>query len=133
MTYEGVTIDMGDVVTALATPFKTVDPYLGPVRDVVDMLRTPLPVVSELSELGGGDEISLLSLLATLGGGDARVDLALRVISYASTTADLIAAIAAWAPRGRRRHRRSRTSPPPARWSPSTPPRPRSPRRARRR
>ena len=100
VTYEGVTIDMGDVVTALATPFKTVDPYLGPVRDVVDTLRTPLPVVSELSELGGGDEISLLSLLATLGGGDARVDLALRVISYASTTADLIAAIAAWAPEG---------------------------------
>ncbi|GAA2114818.1 hypothetical protein GCM10009843_03560 [Nocardioides bigeumensis] len=98
VTYEDVTIDMGDVVTAISTPFKTVDPYLGPVRDVMDVLRTPFPVVSELSELGGGEEISMLSLLGTLGGGDARVDLALRIIGYVSTTADLIAAIAAWHP-----------------------------------
>ena len=57
---------MGDVVASVATPFQVVDPYLAPVRDVVDVLRTPIPVVSDLSELAGGDEVSLLSLLETL-------------------------------------------------------------------
>ena len=94
--YLGATIDMGGVVQSLSKPFAIVDPYLGPVRDVVDVLRTPIPVVSDLSELGGGDEISLLSLLATLGGDDARLTLALRVIDFIAFATDLVGAIAAF-------------------------------------
>ena len=81
----------------------------------MDMLRTPMPVVSDLSELGGGDEISLLSLLDTLGGGDARARARPTASSrYASTSADLIARHRRLGARGRRhadreprRHRRA--------------------------
>ena len=52
VTYNDVQLDMGEVVDAIATPFDVVDPYLAPVRDVVDVLRTPIPVISDLSELG---------------------------------------------------------------------------------
>ena len=98
--YLDTKIDMGGVVQSLAKPFEVVDPYLGPVRDVVDVMRTPIPVVSDLSELGGGGEISLLSLLSTLGGNDARLTLALRVIDFIEFAADLVGAIAAWTPDG---------------------------------
>ena len=55
ITYNDVKLDVGEVVAAIATPFQVVDPYLAPVRDVMDVLRTPIPVVSDLAELGGGD------------------------------------------------------------------------------
>ena len=78
------------MVAAIATPFQVVDPYLAPVRDVIDVLRTPIPVISDLSELAGGDEVSLLSLLETLGGGhrQPQLELAHRVIGLVGGVTD---------------------------------------------
>jgi hypothetical protein len=82
ITYDGVQLDVGKVVSGIATPFKVIDPYLAPVRDIVEVIRTPIPVISDLSELAGGDEVSLLSLLETTAAarGDKRLELAHRVI-----------------------------------------------------
>ena len=82
ITYNDVKLDVGEVVAAIATPFQVVDPYLAPVRDVMDVLRTPIPVVSDLAELGGGDPISLLFLLETLSKATEKpqLELAHRVI-----------------------------------------------------
>ena len=96
VTYNDVKLDVGDVVSSVATPFAVVDPYLAPVRDVVDVLRTPIPLVSDLSELGGGDEVSLLSLLETLSAATKKpqVELAYRVISLVAGATDLVTALA---------------------------------------
>ena len=82
ITYNDVKLDVGEVVAAIATPFEVVDPYLAPVRDVMDVLRTPIPVVSDLAELGGGEPISLLFLLETLSKATEKpqLELAHRVI-----------------------------------------------------
>src|SRR5680860_1106466 len=95
--YTDVALDVGEVIGTLAKPFAIMDPYLGPARDVIDVLRTPIPVVSDLSELGGGGEISLLSLLDGLGGQDARLELASRVISFIDSAATITSAIAPFA------------------------------------
>lgn len=92
VTYNAVKLDVGDVVAAIATPFQVVDPYLAPVRDVVDVLRTPIPVVSDLSELAGGGEVSLLSLLETLSAATEKpeLELAYRVIGLVGGVTDVI-------------------------------------------
>ena len=112
VTYDQVKLDVGELIATLAKPFDVVDPYLGPARDVIDVLRTPMPVVSDLSELGGGDEISLLSLLDTLSGADKRLELAYRVISFIDSATQIdrrhrAVRQAAGAPRGPRRVRRA--------------------------
>lgn len=96
VTYNDVKLDVGDVVAAVATPFQVVDPYLAPVRDVVDVLRTPIPVVSDLSELAGGDSISLLSLLETLSAAteQPQLELAHRVIGLVGGVTDVIHGLA---------------------------------------
>ena len=88
---------MGEVVDAIATPFDVVDPYLAPVRDVIDVLRTPIPVVSDLSELGGAGEVSLLSLLETLSAATQKpqLELAYRVIGLIDGVTALVGGIAA--------------------------------------
>ena len=88
---------MGEVVDAIATPFDVVDPYLAPVRDVIDVLRTPIPVVSDLSELGGAGEVSLLSLLETLSAATEKpqLELAYRVIGLIDGVTAVVGAIAA--------------------------------------
>ena len=82
ITYSGVTLDGKQIVAGLKTPFQAVDPYLGPARDVMNVLRAKLPVVSDLSELAGGGEISMLSLLQKFGPKNKKLDLALRVVNF---------------------------------------------------
>ncbi|HYH34661.1 MAG TPA: calcium-binding protein [Nocardioides sp.] len=96
ITYNEVALDMGEVVDAIATPFAVVDPYLAPVRDVVEVLRTPIPVISDLSELAGGGEISLLSLLETLSAATRKpqLELAHRVIGLVGGVTDVMHGIA---------------------------------------
>ena len=97
VTYDDVALDLGEVVDAIATPFAVVDPYLAPVRDVVEVLRTPIPVISDLSELAGGDEVSLLSLLETLTAATEKpqLELATRVIGLVDSVTTAMGAIAA--------------------------------------
>ncbi len=90
VTYDQVYLDTPEVVKSLATPFQTVDPYLGPARDVMDVLRAKIPVVSDLSELGGGGEISLLSLLDRLGGRSKKLELAVRIIHFVDAVAQIV-------------------------------------------
>ncbi|MCH7659018.1 MAG: hypothetical protein IH933_00005, partial [Euryarchaeota archaeon] len=111
VTYTVVKLDVGEVIATLATPFAVVDPYLGPVRAVIDVLRTRIPVLSEISELAGEDEISLMSLLALSveftadsgdenGGGEtgekrtSKLELAYRIISFIESTVKVVDAIA---------------------------------------
>ncbi|HET6627194.1 MAG TPA: hypothetical protein VFG63_12470 [Nocardioidaceae bacterium] len=97
VTYKDVKLDVGEVIATLATPFAVADPYLGPARDVIDVLRTPIPVVSDLSELAGGSSISLLSLLDSMSGADARLELASRIITFIDTASSITEAIAPYA------------------------------------
>ena len=109
VTYNQVQLDMGEVVDAIATPFDVVDPYLAPVRDVIDVLRTPIPVVSDLSELGGAGEVSLLSLLETLSAATKKpqLELAYRVIGLIDGVTAMVGAIAALKAKPGRRRRRT--------------------------
>ncbi|MFC5010397.1 beta strand repeat-containing protein [Nocardioides plantarum] len=97
VTYNQVALDVGDVIDAVATPFAVIDPYLAPVRDVVDVLRSPIPVISDLSELAGGDEVSLLSLLETLSAATKKpqLELAHRVITLVGGVTDILHGVAA--------------------------------------
>ncbi|RYC14574.1 hypothetical protein [Nocardioides zhouii] len=96
VTYNSVKLDVGDVAAAVATPFAVVDPYLAPVRDVIDVLRTPIPVISDLSELAGGDEVSLLFLLETLAAATEKpqLELATRVIGLVEGAVGIIGTLA---------------------------------------
>ena len=96
VTYNGVKLDVGDVAAAVTTPFAVVDPYLAPVRDVIDVLRTPIPVISDLSELAGGDEVSLLFLLETLSAATEKpqLELATRVIGLVEGAVGIIGTLA---------------------------------------
>jgi len=102
VTYDDVAVNVGQVVHALTKPFQVVDPYLGPVRDVINVLRTPLPVVSDLSELAGGDEISLLSMLKKITGDQPEgskkqtLELVTRVIEFTDFATKLSGSIASW-------------------------------------
>ncbi|SDD29799.1 calcium-binding protein [Nocardioides lianchengensis] len=99
VTYDEVTLDVGDVIAGLATPFAVLDPYLAPVRDVVDVMRSPIPVISDLSELAGGDEVSLLSLLETAAKATRKpqLELAHRVIGLTGGVTDMVTAAKALA------------------------------------
>ncbi len=94
ISYDDVQLDVGAVVSTMATPFKVIDPYLAPVRDVIDVLRTPIPVVSDLSELAGGGEVSLLSILEHLSEDRPKLDIAYRVIGLIDGVTKLNGAIA---------------------------------------
>lgn len=95
--YTDVRLDVGEVIAMLATPFDVVDPYLAPVREVVDVLRAPIPVISDISELAGGGVVSLLSIVESLGGKDQRLDLAIRVVQFVETAVKVVEAIAVYA------------------------------------
>ncbi|MGK2876297.1 MAG: hypothetical protein ACSLEW_11765 [Nocardioides sp.] len=92
VTYNNVTLDVGDVISQMATPFAVIDPYLAPVRSVVEVLRSPLPLISDLSELGGGGELSLLSLLETASKATKKpqLELAKRVIDLTAGATGMI-------------------------------------------
>lgn len=94
VTYDDVTLDVGDVIAGLATPFAALDPYLAPVRDVVEVMRSPIPVISDLSELAGGGEVSLLSLLETASKATRKpqLELAHRVIGLTGGVTDMVRA-----------------------------------------
>ena len=96
VTYDDVRLDVGKVLSTVATPFAVVDPYLAPVRDVVDVLRSPIPVISDLSELAGGGEVSLLTLLETASKATKKpqLELAHRVIGLVGGATDVISGIA---------------------------------------
>ncbi len=96
VTYNQVGLDVGPVATAIGKQFAVIDPYLAPVRDVIDVLRTRIPVVSDLSELGGGGEVSLLSLLGTLSEATEKpqLELAYRVINLVGGVATVIGGLA---------------------------------------
>lgn len=94
VTYDDITLDVGDVIAGLATPFAALDPYLAPVRDVVEVMRSPIPVISDLSELAGGGEVSLLTLLETAAKATRKpqLELAHRVIGLTGGVTDMIRA-----------------------------------------
>ncbi|GAA4668492.1 calcium-binding protein [Nocardioides nanhaiensis] len=96
VTYGEVRLDVGKVLSTIATPFAVVDPYLAPVRDVVDVLRSPIPVISDLSELAGGGEVSLLTLLETASKATKKpqLELAHRVIGLIGGATDVISGVA---------------------------------------
>lgn len=96
VTYDDVRLDVGKVLSTVATPFAVVDPYLAPVRDVVDVLRSPIPVISDLSELAGGGEVSLLTLLETASKATKKpqLELAHRVIGLIGGATDVISGVA---------------------------------------
>ena len=61
--YAHAVLDMGTFQAMLGRMTKEVDAWLKPIRPVVDTLRRPIPVLSNLSQMTGGEALTLLSLL----------------------------------------------------------------------
>ena len=58
-----ITLDLGEFLgKTIAPTIRKLDEVIGPVSDVVDILTTPIPGVSDLAELAGADPITLLDL-----------------------------------------------------------------------
>ncbi len=68
-----IQLNLGEFLgKTIAPTIRKLDEVIGPVRDVVDLLTTPIPGVSDLAVLAGADPITLLDLaLAEMSPGAA--------------------------------------------------------------
>ncbi|WP_193612889.1 calcium-binding protein [Nocardioides lijunqiniae] len=63
LEFDQLQIDARTVYQALDTGYSKARKWLAPLNPVVDVLAKPIPVISDLSELVGGGEVSLMSIL----------------------------------------------------------------------
>ncbi len=69
--FNSLYLDAGEFVSQFLSPIvKEVQKITSPLKPIIDTLRAPLPVLSDLSRLVGGDDITLISLLETATGAD---------------------------------------------------------------
>jgi Ca2+-binding RTX toxin-like protein len=63
LQFDQLQIDARTVYQALDTGYSKARKWLAPLNPVVDVLAKPIPVISDLSELVGGGQVSLMSIL----------------------------------------------------------------------
>jgi len=59
--------------TALGPIVQDIISTLKPVQPILDTISAPIPVLSDLSHLAGGDDVTLVSLASAFGGGSETV------------------------------------------------------------
>jgi Ca2+-binding RTX toxin-like protein len=88
IAFRDVAIDAGGFLTGVLAPIvQEIKKITGPVQPIIDTLYTPIPVVSDLSRLAGGDDVTIVSLaktFSTVAGGPKLdfVDTVAGVISF---------------------------------------------------
>ncbi|WP_404392007.1 calcium-binding protein [Humibacillus xanthopallidus] len=66
IAFKEVAIDAGGFLSSLLGPvLKKVKSVTGPLQPVIDTLYAPIPVLSDLSKLAGGGDVSLITLAKT--------------------------------------------------------------------
>ncbi len=71
VSFDNLYLDLGDVLDKFMKPVtKEIKKITGPLQPVVDVITAPIPVVSDLSELVGGPQITMLSVLEGATGAD---------------------------------------------------------------
>ncbi len=69
--FKNLYLDLGSFISKYLTPIvREIKKVTGPLQPVIDTLRAPLPVLSDLSHLVGGDDISLMSLIQAVSSND---------------------------------------------------------------
>ncbi|MDX6226095.1 MAG: hypothetical protein QOE64_2471, partial [Frankiales bacterium] len=69
LRFADLSLDVGSFIQKTVGPLlKDVKNITSPLKPIIDTLQAPLPVVSDLSHLVGGDDITLLSLLEAASG-----------------------------------------------------------------
>jgi Ca2+-binding RTX toxin-like protein len=72
--FDDVRVNPGAFLGSVLEPiFEKINALYGPIKPVLDTVSAPIPVLSDLSHLAGGGDVSILSLAAAFGsgGGDA--------------------------------------------------------------
>ena len=88
VTYSYLRLDKGTFEQMLEPIFGDIDQWLGPIRPVLDEVRRPLPVVSDLSKMVGGDPVTLLSLLVGKGAKTDLIEAVAAFVDFISGTAE---------------------------------------------
>jgi hypothetical protein len=124
-------IDLGGLLSGpIKEIFVSVDSLLEPLRPVLDLVTSEVPVLSDISKLAGGGAITVLDVMRTMGGGDYDGAIAfIEAVDGVAGTISTLAGVSGSAASGRRpippaRRRFSRPRP-------GRPPRPRRKRRPR--
>lgn len=87
-------IDLGGLLSGpVGEIFSTVDAMIEPLRPVLDLLTSEIPVLSDISKLVGGGGITVLDVIRTMGNGD--YDGAVDFIEAVDGVADTITSLAA--------------------------------------
>lgn len=66
-SYQNLVLDKGTWDAMLQPLFEETNEWLAPIRPVIDFVRRPIPVVSDLSRMVGGPNITLLTLMVVFG------------------------------------------------------------------
>ena len=90
MSFDNLHLDLGDVLDKFMKPVtKEIKKITGPLQPIVDVITAPIPVVSDLSELVGGPQITMLSVLEEASGADLALIKALAAfISFVNNIPD---------------------------------------------
>ena len=71
VSFDNLHLDLGEVLDKFIEPVtKEIKKITGPLQPIVDVITAPIPVVSDLSELVGGPQITMLSVLEQASGAD---------------------------------------------------------------
>ncbi|HYW20936.1 MAG TPA: DUF4347 domain-containing protein [Nodularia sp. (in: cyanobacteria)] len=85
-------LDLGQFISKAIGPILVeVDKYLEPIRPVLDILDTEIPVISQLSKLLGQGEVTFLDAIGALGEGGAEVAKVIRIFKEISDFVDAAA------------------------------------------
>ncbi len=69
--YQALALDAGPFMTDVLGPVaQTIKGFTDPFAPILDIVTTPIPVISDISEATGGDEVTMLSLLNTVTSND---------------------------------------------------------------
>ncbi|MDQ1679483.1 MAG: hypothetical protein QOI42_342, partial [Frankiaceae bacterium] len=91
-----VKLDAGQFLNAALGPIvKDIVSTLKPVQPILDTISAPIPVLSDLSHLAGGDDVTLVSLAAAFGSGSPTVAKVLTVIATIKQINSVLSSVAA--------------------------------------
>lgn len=96
IAFTDIALDLGTFIESQVGPaLEEVDRVIDPLRPVLETLYAPIPVLTDLSKMAGGDEVTLVSIAEaynTLTGGTdtTMVRTILQVIETANTVSDLV-------------------------------------------
>jgi hypothetical protein len=86
VSLNNVTLMLGTFFTKVAAPiFNGLNQFLEPIRPILDILNTDIPVISDLSQLLGQGPVTFASAISAIGEGGATVATVLRILNDVNT------------------------------------------------